>query len=157
MDYITMWFICLIVVSSIILPIAVINDSKLKKRKALEEKEKIEKMSESEKQSYYADKIWDKEYKGLPKYCPSCGKRNYRIVSSKRPYLWVHEIDCYGINEKNEKGEYTDVDSEWQLASNRGPVEVDSAYSLGGATTVFTKNSRVYKCPKCGYMHTVQD
>ena len=51
--------------------------------------------------------------------------------------------------------------SKWVLISTKTDVieKFDKAYTLGGATTVFTKNQtkqvKTYKCPNCDYTHTI--
>lgn len=76
-------------------------------------------------------------YTGLPYCCPSCGK-----------VLWKYD-------------DYGRIIHEWVLVSGATYTKrsFDGAYTLGGATTVFTKEEKriagQYKCPACIYTHTV--
>ena len=109
------------------------------KKEEREEQEKLSKMNEKEKAEYFRQKMYGFAYRqalqneakgGLPTFCPKCHAYNFPL-------------------------------SKWVLQSSKA-VEVeklDKAYTLGGATTVFTKKERTqvktYKCPKCDYTHTV--
>ena len=81
-------------------------------------------------------RMWEKY--DPPQFCPSCHHENY-------------ERDDLGMKKNNQ----------WILDSSeiKTRSEFDSAYTIGGATTVFTKDKketvRTYRCPKCGYKVTM--
>lgn len=84
---------------------------------------------------------------GLPRYCPKCRKDMIKSFNTGVPdYTGVSTQVVYS--------------SIWEeVASVEVKTkEVTGAWTLGGATTVFTedkkKTIRQYKCPNCGYRYT---
>ena len=81
-------------------------------------------------------RMWEKY--DPPQFCPSCFSMNYERDDSgmKKNDQWI--LDSSEIKTKR---------------------EFDSAYTIGGATTVFTKDKKetvkTYRCPKCGYKVTM--
>ena len=102
-----------------------------------EAKERVANMSKEEKQALLWKSSWEGSYGSLPKNCPKCGAVNYEKTEIGYPL------------------------SKWELISTKtvDSETFDKAYTLGGATTLFTKKQtkqvKTYKCPKCGYIHTV--
>ena len=99
--------------------------------------ERLKNMSEEEKLERLWGDSWRTVNGSLPQVCPRCGSTNVEKNSIGYPL------------------------SKWVLIATK-TVEVeklDKIHRLGGASTAFTKTEtkeiKTYKCPKCGYTHTV--
>jgi len=99
--------------------------------------ERLKNMSEEEKHELLWGDSWRTVNGSLPQVCPRCGSTNVEKNSIGYPL------------------------SKWVLTATK-TVEVeklDKIHRLGGASTAFTKTEtkeiKTYKCPKCGYTHTV--
>lgn len=106
-------------------------------RATAEAKKRVANMSEEEKHELLWGDSWRTVNGSLPQVCPRCGSTNVEKNSIGYPL------------------------SKWVLTATK-TVEVeklDKIHRLGGASTAFTKTEtkeiKTYKCPKCGYTHTV--
>ena len=84
---------------------------------------------------------------GLPSKCPKCSKEMVEVASRCPNPINKYYPDS--IIYKNLWEEVATVETQ--------TTQVSDAWTLGGATTVFTQNEKrtikQYKCPKCGYLY----
>ena len=132
--FVTLLFAAVVSYFFIVMPIKnTVQEIKARKNA----RERVNNMSEEEKEELIWGDFWKNIYGSLPKRCPRCSTANY------------------------EKDEIGYPSSKWEIKSKK-TVEIeklDKAYRFGGATTVFTKKETkevvTYKCPQCDYTHTI--
>lgn len=146
------FILCLLVLALFIyLLIILIKNTKKEIEEQKKEKQRLENLTPAEKYSEYLAKRnanieheIEELYK-VPTHCPSCGSKNYKHSEEDR---WNGHLN------------YLDIVPTWILESSISykDKKFDSAFTLGGATTIFTKEQtkklNTYRCPNCNYKLT---